>query len=121
MARISVRPVVLAALVAGPLFAQQPSTPANPGFFNERAVREAIQKAFRQRMAAVAKAGGNPYAKALAGLALPSMPQPRVCVVPLLEVPVGNVDPGILLKGIGGVGDDKMILPTLPACPARHP
>ena len=46
-------------------------------------------------------------------------PMPR-CAIPLLQVrPSKDVDPKLVITPLKNSGDDQMILPAIPVCPAK--
>jgi hypothetical protein len=52
-------------------------------------------------------------------LVLMDSPMPR-CAIPLLQIPASrDVDPKMVITPRKDSGDDKMILPVIPVCPAK--
>jgi hypothetical protein len=89
-------------LVAAAAFAQD-----NRGFVNQRLVTQNLVK-------------NSLKAKAMANATIvpPKNPAPA-CAIPLLQVEPSKAIDRMAIPALKDTGDDKMILPTIPVCPAK--
>jgi hypothetical protein len=91
------------------------------GFVNERLLRQAFAKnqltAPRIKPLPLKQAtlsAVKPQTRYLAG-----KPQESNCAMPLLAAGLKDADPKIVAPGRDNTGDEKMIVPTIPVCPAK--
>ncbi len=87
-------------LVAVAAFAQD-----NRGFVNQRLVTQNFVKNSLQT-------------KPKAAMVVPKNPAPA-CAIPLLEVLASKAIDRMPIPALKNTGDDQMILPTIPVCPAK--